>query len=198
MGDFPCKVIVEINSVTKEMYSLILDDALPFLNDFSQPEYMRHQTAINLLPGQIANIGVRFAPEQAGSHTCRLKMHVMYNPFEVYVIDVSGDCFVEDVILENLPTCSDQHPSKSSFGLPEAEPYCTNYIVDFGNSYLNDLQKMRFRIINRSEKDMYKFEFKSVPEVVFTPTVGHLRAGTRKEIIMTFLSADPVSYKVLL
>lgn len=68
----------------------------------------------------------------------------------------------------------------------------TKYILDFGSCYIKNLQKCRFKIYNQSSEFIYKFQFKSISEVTFTPSVGHLRPLTRKEIIATFMSVEPI------
>lgn len=71
----------------------------------------------------------------------------------------------------------------------------TSYILNFDNVNMNSLQKKKFKILNRSTSDIYKFIFKAaVQEVSFIPAVGHLRPEAYKEIIVTFLTDSPVTY----
>lgn len=71
-------------------------------------------------------------------------------------------------------------------------PSSTKYILNFGRTYLNTLQKQKFKIKNISEKNNYKFEFLPTNDVVFIPTVGHLSPLSTKEIIVTFMTTEPV------
>lgn len=204
-GEFPCKVLVEISNDEQGNFSLVIDEIKQLLCYYNNEDNnMLHQTSLTLIPGQRANVGIKYNPVKLGEDYCKVRLHVIHNPFEVHVINVAADSFTEDVILEGLETTFETNPmenanseSRISIDLNShctLNSYCTNYVMDFGNSFLSTLQKKRFKIINQSTTDTYKFQFLVINEVSFIPTLGHLRPGAKKEVIATFLSSDPVSY----
>lgn len=197
IGDFPCRAIIEVSEDVDDVFSLVLDEAIPLLNYYSLTETnnMKHQTAVNLIPGEKATLGLNYCPKKCGTDKCTIKLHVQFNPFELYIINVEAQCFVEDIIIEGLPTTNPFiQKSKTSMISMGTMSYCTNYLIDFGNSFLNSLQKMKFKIMNQSTVDIYKFEFRAISDVTFIPSIGHLKPAAKKEVIVTFLSSDPVSH----
>lgn len=190
-GDFPCKVIIEIAKDEGDAFSWRLDEVIPFLTYYN-PEDLKstkHQTTVLLTPGDFARFGLGYTPLDVDVNSCTVRLHVIHNPFETQTINVLAESFTEDVIFDGLETtmyeteCSSDHDIVS-----------TKYIMNFGQSFIKNLQKLRFSVINQSKDYTYKFQFKTIPDISFTPSVGHLKPQSKKEIIATFLSSEPVSF----
>lgn len=92
-----------------------------------------------------------------------------------------------DVIFEGLPGYS----RSSSIESIDSSPILA-YSLDYGYVNLNTLVKKCFLIRNNSDVHTYKFEFPNYNEVIFSPSVGHIRPQTNKQILAVFLSRNPV------
>lgn len=89
----------------------------------------------------------------------------------------------------DLPTLTNQkiHTKKSV-----NESYAC-YELNFGFFPPNKLQKKLFKIVNNSDKTIYKFHLPGTEKLIFIPSIGHLKPHSVKEIIATYLTKEPIN-----
>lgn len=82
------------------------------------------------------------------------------------------------------------------FTAPSSEllPVSLIYRLDYGCCFINKIYKKNFKIANKSEDRHLRFQWSAHSNVVFTPSIGHLKSLTCKGIVATFLSSEPASY----
>lgn len=73
-------------------------------------------------------------------------------------------------------------------------PISLTYKLDYGYCFVNKIYRKNFKIINKSANRYSRFQWNVHPNIVFTPSIGHLQPMTCKEIIATFFSSEPVHY----
>lgn len=66
--------------------------------------------------------------------------------------------------------------------------------MDYGCCFVNKIYRKSFKVVNKSMSQCLRFQWSAHPNVVFTPSIGHLKSLTCKEIVATFLSSEPVIY----
>ncbi|XP_036144321.1 LOW QUALITY PROTEIN: hydrocephalus-inducing protein [Monomorium pharaonis] len=77
---------------------------------------------------------------------------------------------------------------------PRALPISLIYKLDYGYCFVNKIYRKNFKVVNKSMNWYLRFQWSSHPNVVFTPSIGHLKPQTYKEIVATFLSSEPTIY----
>lgn len=50
---------------------------------------MKHQTAVKLIPNEVAKIDLVYRPVTVLKNFCYVKLHVMYNPYETTIVSIS-------------------------------------------------------------------------------------------------------------
>ncbi|KAG5865676.1 hypothetical protein JTB14_020627 [Gonioctena quinquepunctata] len=187
VGVIPCKVILDLGDHHRETFTLEpRDDTAHLLNVISpkDSESTKYSTLVNLLTSQKANFDLIFCPKSQCTTNMRMKIHTVNNPFEIINIDIIAHGYNTDIYIEELPTFNYDKPSltKTSVG----------YLLDFGYTSLNRLEKKCFTIRNSSTIENYKFEFTDVENLTLTPKVGHLKPLSYKEIIATVSTRKPI------
>jgi hydrocephalus-inducing protein len=67
--------------------------------------------------------------------------------------------------------------------------------IQFGTLAVGESRQITFRLANLSETNVIKFQWMSVPTLVFIPTLGHIRPKTSKTITVTFKTSKPQAFK---
>lgn len=88
------------------------------------------------------------------------------------------------------PNANDRRFTVSSTSFPVS----LTYKLDFGNRFVNKIYKKNFRIVSKSANQHLRFRWSANPNVVFTPSIGHLKPLACKEIVATFLPSEPANY----
>lgn len=138
-----------------------------------------------LNPGDVATFDVTFQPSEAGSMALEVHLLIVNNPFEKITILVMGDAYADDISIENFTPDPDLTTTQK-------DDNTANHI-DYGLCFINKLCKYSFRLRNKSEKDVYKFSWKTDQSVLFTPYTGHLRPQMTKEVTAMFVPKLPTS-----
>ncbi|XP_074027129.1 hydrocephalus-inducing protein homolog isoform X2 [Leptinotarsa decemlineata] len=181
VGPIPCKVIMDLCGNDRETFSLRpCSDSADLLNLHGMKDFEEttSSTMVNLLPCQKANFHLIFWSKLELVTNVKLKIHTVNNPFEVINIDVRGQGYYNDIHLGALPTFC-HHSSVA-------------YLLDFGYTTLNRLEKKCFTIKNNSSKNIYKFEFTNLGNLMLVPRVGHLKPYSCKEIIANISTRKPI------
>lgn len=103
-------------------------------------------------------------------------------------IEVKGEGYNEDITIEGLPIVPIRN-EKSNTSCLDIE---LGYELHFSYGFVNVLQKKCFKIANRSQEFVYRFEFPTFDKLVFIPAIGHLAPKSSKEIICTLLTEEPL------
>lgn len=72
-GDFPCKVICEICDDTDSVFSINATSS--------------HSDKLKLIPNEIADIKLMYHPSKVALNKCKVKLHIVNNPFEVFTVN---------------------------------------------------------------------------------------------------------------
>lgn len=145
-----------------------------------------------------------------------LKMTVLHNPFDAAVFKLSGTCLCHDVVFDDLPGASvvdeltfDQvdilEPPAPAGGGDAAAPKKTSTVVGSGAGEANTGaavsgaeeapggKEVTFCVWNQGSFPC-RFLFSNHQHFKFSPSVGHLPVGSRREIRATFHPTEPVKY----
>ncbi|XP_011501682.1 PREDICTED: hydrocephalus-inducing protein homolog [Ceratosolen solmsi marchali] len=166
---------------------------------------------IPIIPGEIINVRVQFLPKKAKKYINRLTIIMKRNPYETFEIDLLGNGFSKNVIFEYLDIIdtslldADERQStqqckrksrRSSINKQETNEGLNLtplvYKLDYEKCFLNEMNKINFKIVNKTSDRKFRFELNSHPNIVFTPSAGHLAPCIFKEITATFLASEPI------
>jgi hydrocephalus-inducing protein len=141
--------------------------------DFVLKDSERFDSEIVLAADRILNIGVVFSPLMVHRSVLDVSISVLDNPKADITLSFAGDGFMEDVIFEG-ETEDDNH-------------------VFFRDNVVGRQNQATFLIRNVSQSDI-RFQFALHHDFQFFPKVGHLRAGSSKQVQITFFTDKPVRY----
>ncbi|EFN85831.1 Hydrocephalus-inducing protein [Harpegnathos saltator] len=170
---------------------------------------------VHLTPGQTVSLDVKFSPREVGKYVGLVRLFVADNPYENLTIDLKAEVYAELIVLEGLKLVSakstvvvnerresnfrlrrssSRSDSVTGVSLSTALPVSLTYKLEYGCCFVNKIYRKSFKITNKSADRHLRFQWGAHPNVVFTPSIGHLKSSTCKEIIATFLSSEPASY----
>ncbi|XP_069696767.1 hydrocephalus-inducing protein-like [Periplaneta americana] len=195
VGIISCDVILDLLKNITGCFSLFpTQETIPLMKTLKPEKPVQHPIMISIIPSQTASILVCFEPSELGCFRAEVKLTVVKNPFESMYINIYGESYREDITIEGL-----ELPESKVWAQKRGEePKPPLYHLDYGFCYIDKMKKRCFRIINHSDVDTYRFEWESHPNILFTPTVGHILPSTTKDIVATFLSSEPVNLKKIL
>lgn len=55
-----------------------------------------------LMPGNVARFNVTFSPTKVDSHTGKIRLFIVDNPYENLTINLEGESYVETIVLDGL------------------------------------------------------------------------------------------------
>lgn len=146
-----------------------------------------------------------------------LNMTVLHNPFDAAVFKLSGTCLSHDVVFDDLPGASvvdelkfDQvdilEPPAPADGGDAAAATKTPAVVTgggadvsnagapgFGTEEASGGKEVTFCVWNQGSSPC-RFLFSNHQHFKFSPSVGHLPVGSRREVRATFHPTEPVKY----
>lgn len=163
---------------------------------------------------------VTCTPRAVQSYQASLQITVTDNQFEDTLVQLIGEGYREEVILDNLPSIGSSSSSTSALlmGQPDGEQLeasdlladedltaLKSNVISFGDCYINERKQLLFTMKNVSKSQCYRFEWQSSSSlstaaghdptlaavVQFSPRLGHLHAGCAKDITVTFRSSEP-------
>ncbi|KAJ9575412.1 hypothetical protein L9F63_025638, partial [Diploptera punctata] len=130
---------------------------------------------------------VYFKPHDLGCFKSLLKCIIVNNPFENIVVNLYGESFMRDLTFDGIELSE----TKTWNQKKGEDPKPLIYHLDYGLCNLNTLKRHSFKITNHSRTQAYCFDWDSHPNVLFTPTSGHVASRQSKNITATFLSSTP-------
>lgn len=125
---------------------------------------------IILEPGRIINMSILFEPSKVQRTTLEITAAVIDNPKANLTFMVTGEGFVEDILLEGL---SEEDQS-----------------LVLKDCIVGRQMESKFVMHNISDSDI-RFTWAPHNDFIFTPTVGHLGIGKSKEIRVSFFTEKP-------
>ena len=158
-------------------------------------------SSVVIQPNSQMSFMVTCLPKLAQTYQASLQLTVNDNQFEDTMIQMIGEGYMEDVVIENMHNLSDSNEEE----MLSDEDACAikPNMINFGDIYTNDKKQLLFTMKNLSKTDCYKFEWPigaeqnllteqtSASLVQFSPRLGHLHAGCAKDITVTFRSIEP-------
>ncbi|GMH58813.1 hypothetical protein TrST_g5240 [Triparma strigata] len=131
-------------------------------------------------PGEKRQLQVLFKPNKVGEEGAgeelELKMSVMHNSYESETLLLTGTCYSNDALIEDI---DDDELKFDEVDLNSGTP----------SSHVN------FTVRSKSDEPL-RFEFAAHEHFKFEPSAGHLPAGGRKDIVAKFDTAgDTKTYK---
>ncbi|PSN36189.1 hypothetical protein C0J52_12913 [Blattella germanica] len=126
-----------------------------------------------------------------GCFKTQLKFSIVDNPFENLTAFLYGESFKEDITIDGVDITESETWTQKK-GL-QPKPPC--YQLNYGLCYVNTLKKSCFKITNHSRAYTYRFQWAPHPNILFTPTVGHISPKSSKSIITSFFTSNPLEIK---
>ncbi|XP_017794375.1 PREDICTED: hydrocephalus-inducing protein homolog [Habropoda laboriosa] len=216
VGFIRSKVIVEIDEDQSNVFNFsACSDTQPLLQTWEGYCDEPHDkcTVVRLSPGNTARFKTTFSPNKTGKHTGKIRLHVVDNPYENLLINLDGECYVESIVLDGLPLedtkrristgnrdsqrlrrVSLKQNSLTSASSSMIFAVSLTYILDYGLCFISKMYKKTFKIVNKSTDRWFRFQWSVHPHVVFVPSIGHIKYLTCKEIVATFLAAEPTNH----
>uniref|UniRef100_A0A6P7FKJ2 Hydrocephalus-inducing protein-like n=1 Tax=Diabrotica virgifera virgifera TaxID=50390 RepID=A0A6P7FKJ2_DIAVI len=185
-GMIPCTIIISLGSENNDSPFFIMhSERLP---DLSTPgidkELSISSVNISLCPSESTNIFVFFKSKSPIMAEGEVKIFIVNNPYETKRLELYGQCYEGEITVHDLPA---SNPSVWNISQNEII-----YHLDFGYSPLRIINKKYFSIKNHSKTSTFRFNFRSdVPNLVFLPSIGHLKPTSRKEILAMISSEEP-------
>ncbi|XP_043251741.1 hydrocephalus-inducing protein-like [Colletes gigas] len=217
IGFIKAKVIVEID---EDQYRVFTFEACPDTRHLLQiwdsgcEESNDRYTVVRLTPGNVACFKVTFSPNEIGKRTGKIRLFVVDNPYENMTINLEGESYMEPLVLEGLEfednkrsatignrnsvsrtrRLSTKQNSLASAPASSSSTASLTYILNYGLCVVSKMYKKTIRIANKSPDRWFRFQWSEHPNVVFVPTIGHIKFLTCKEVIATFLASEPTNH----
>ena len=197
-------------TVTTEMNSKSGFSLLPVTRDTHEEDEGSDGTAplmLHLNVGETHEILVAFLPQSAMQYKGLLQLRVQDNQFENISVLMVGEGYEDEVVIKDIHGLGRPltlPPERSS--IDELEGIAqfigiTYFISLFSASKENHLQfgvlpvhessQLCFTITNHSLTDSIRFQLPTIPNLTFSPTLGHLHPGNSKEVTAVFSSPKP-------
>ncbi|XP_014477569.1 PREDICTED: hydrocephalus-inducing protein homolog [Dinoponera quadriceps] len=222
VGLIPAKVIVEIIEIDEDPKFLFTlgtrdngEDSTNGLRDYGVEHMSNNRcVVVHLTPGETASVEVKFSPWEIGKYKGLVRLFVADNPYENLTIDLKAEVYAELIVLKDLKlvnaksaVTNERRELNSKLRRSSSRPDSVSgdssstllsasliYRLDFGCCFVNKIYRKNFKIVNKSADRYLRFQWDEHPNVVFTPSIGHLKGLTCKEIVATFLSSEPANY----
>ncbi|XP_014206280.1 hydrocephalus-inducing protein-like [Copidosoma floridanum] len=195
-------------------YKVVLNER----DDKTVTDHSSSNLCFGILPEEVVDVRVAFLPTKSGKYEGRLQCSVQHNPYEVIEVNLVGEGFLRTIILENLELVDElsinlrKSASKNSRDSQKSRKVSLRtgssmtklesksrdlspltYKLDYGNCFLNQIQKVAFRIVNKTLDRFFRFEWDSLACLICTPAAGHLGPNSFKELTATFLALEPTA-----
>lgn len=129
-------------------------------------------TTYSIDPNRIIDLPILFSPSKTRKCQFEVTVNLVDNPKGSLNFVVNAEGFSEDIVLEGVRG--------------EDELVMPDTVVGRQNSIV-------FTMKNVSPADI-RFQWQSHPDFTFAPSVGHLRLGKSKDIIISYFSDKPVKH----
>ncbi|XP_053973139.1 hydrocephalus-inducing protein-like [Hylaeus volcanicus] len=216
IGFIKAKVIVEIDEDRDKVFTFAAcpntQSLLPIWAS-SCEEPNDRCTVVCLMPGNVARFKVTFFPTEVGKRDGKIRLFVVDNPYENMVINLKAECYMEPLVLEGLEfednkrgatvgsrnsvarmrRLSTRQSSLASAPASSRPAVSLTYILDYGLCFVGKMYKKTFRIANKSPDRWFRFQWTEHPDLVFVPSIGHIKFQTCKETVATFLAPEPMN-----
>ncbi len=120
-------------------------------------------SSVIIQPGTQASFTVFCRPAQAQTYLASLQLSVTDNQFEDTAVQLVGEGYMEDVIVENLHSLAantDLLDTADELVLAdEAVAALRNNALSFGDVAVNEHRQLLFTLRNQSKSDCYRFEW---------------------------------------
>ncbi|XP_011690792.1 PREDICTED: hydrocephalus-inducing protein-like [Wasmannia auropunctata] len=209
IGVIPAKVIIEIYEDPDILFTLHICEEMKNLSRVSNNQYI----VVRLIPEETISLEVKFTPREIGKYESQVRLFIADNPYENLIIDLKSKAYAELIVLDGLEltntklnsviekrdsNAKSRRSSKSNSTAraltPTTLPVSLIYKLDYGYCFVNKIYRKSFKVVNKSMNQYLRFQWSAHPNVVFTPSIGHLKPLTCKEIVATFLSSEPAIY----
>ncbi|XP_043285632.1 hydrocephalus-inducing protein homolog [Venturia canescens] len=219
IGKISAKIIVGIHDDDEMIYAVRNSKNIPdAFQGIGDPGEDHRSIICALRSDERVELLVDFRPKNVGPKRAKIQFHVMDNPYEDLTLELEGEGFMENVVLEGLPIVEISKPdapragnrSKKSLknrgmlsrggstvtlGSQTLVSSALVYNLDYKTCFVNKMSKMNFAVVNKSGEQYFRFEFSSHPNIVFVPSIGHLHRLEKKEVTAHFLTTEPITYK---
>ncbi|XP_011066010.1 PREDICTED: hydrocephalus-inducing protein-like [Acromyrmex echinatior] len=209
IGVIPTKVIIEIIEDPNFHFTLNICEDTRNLSSVSNDRCI----VIRLIPEETVSLEVKFTPREIGKYKSQVQLFITDNPYENLTIDLKSETYAELIVLDGLELAntklksvdekkesnaklrrSSKSNSTTKVSTPPTLPVSLIYVLDYGYCFVNKIYRKSFKVVNKSINQYLRFQWSAHPNVVFTPSIGHLKPLTCKEIVATFLSSEPTIY----
>ena len=121
-------------------------------------------SSVIIQPNASISFNVICLPSAIQTYQASLQLTVTDNQFEDTVVQMVGEGYMEDVMLENLHSLGPVDVEEDVVADDEVTALKCNS-VSFGDVYINEKKQLLFTMKNISKTDCYRFEWPSVCRV---------------------------------
>ena len=176
----------------------------------------RGPLTLTLGVGESTHLPVKFTPLGVKKYKGELWVSIKDNMFERFPVRMVGEGYEDDLIIDSIRGQTDEERVQEPEEVPDdVEGTKTSslfsflalfyaYItylaatraieLNFGTLAVSENRQISFRLGNLSESTV-KFQWPSVPLLVFQPSVGHIKPKTSKTVYVTFKATKPQALK---
>ncbi|CAL1528044.1 unnamed protein product, partial [Lymnaea stagnalis] len=155
-----------------------------------------HTSSVVVNPSERATFEVTYLPNATIRSQASLKVTVIDNQYEDYIIQMVGEGYQDDITLDNIGSVNQSiEPEKElgSMADDDIEAAKCN-VMNFGDCYPNSSRTLSLTMSNHSKTDCVRFQWPDNADFTFSPQVGHLHANCTKDIAVSFNSKAPQSF----
>nr|XP_032813560.1 hydrocephalus-inducing protein homolog isoform X3 [Petromyzon marinus] len=185
MGAFKLKV----KPGTKCLYPLDKEEEAN-----EEPAKRAHAASLVVRPGESADLEVRCSPGRVGPCRGSARLTVLDNPYAVTMVRLVGEGYSDTVTLDNFPSPPAASPdnTEETSSDPDDVQAARAEHLNFGDCHIGRPYQLTFTMSNHSTSEAVRFEWPfDLPQLKFSPQVGHLHASCTKDVTATFLAHAP-------
>ncbi|XP_069757040.1 hydrocephalus-inducing protein homolog [Narcine bancroftii] len=153
---------------------------------------------LKLNRGEEASFDVAFRPTMARRLEGTINLTVFNNQYEDTVIHLVGEGYQDDITLDNIHGLLQTGREEKITTFLEDKDIEAKHLnhIQFGDCHISRPYQVTFTMTNRSATDMVRFQWVAdIRELKISPQFGHLHSGCAKDVTVTLMSDQPVTYK---
>uniref|UniRef100_A0A2C9K9X8 HYDIN/VesB/CFA65-like Ig-like domain-containing protein n=1 Tax=Biomphalaria glabrata TaxID=6526 RepID=A0A2C9K9X8_BIOGL len=200
-GTLPSKVNIDVLDSdqvfmlkpTKETRDLVGDIS------YENPAEIRkkaHTASVVINPNERATFEVIYQPREVRRSQASIKVTVIDNQYEDYIVQMVGEGYKDDITLDNIGSMAVYVEPENELGNMAEEDVdaAKSNVMNFSDCYINESCTLNLTMTSHSTTDCVRFQWPDYPEFTFSPQIGHLHAGCTKDIAVTFTPKSAQSF----
>ncbi|XP_074644164.1 hydrocephalus-inducing protein homolog [Tubulanus polymorphus] len=194
-GTLPCKVDIDLADPDGAFSMKPINGTKAIMNTEDKIDGISkkpHTASVIIDVDETASFDMIFKPLLPQRSQANVKISVVNNQYEDSIVQLVGEGYEDDVTFDNIPNINfqiDPEKQEGNMADDDVEAAKANHI-HFGDCYIKEPRVMSFTLTNHSKEDCIRFVWPEIPELKYSPQIGHLHAGCSKDIAVTFKSDE--------